>query len=93
MATTLQSPGISIVEKDASSSVIGASTTVGGTVGVFQWGPVMSPMLIDSEDNLVSTFGKPDDNTFTSFFNAANFLAYTRGMYVVRAATGNLNDW
>lgn len=93
MATTLQSPGISIVEKDASASIIGAATTVGGTVGVFQWGPAMVPTLINSEENLVSIFGKPDDNTFTSFFGAANFLAYTNSMYVVRANTsGSLNS-
>ncbi len=91
MATSLQSPGIEILEKDASSSVVGASTTLGGTVGVFQWGPVMVPMLVNDETDLVSVFGKPDDNTFGSFFTAANFLAYTSGMYVTRAATGNLN--
>lgn len=91
MATTLQSPGVLVVEKDASATVLGASTSLGGTVGVFQWGPVMVPMLIDSESNLVSVFGKPNDNTFNSFYTAANFLAYSRGMYVVRAATGNTN--
>jgi len=87
----LQSPGIQIIEKDASTVTTGASTTVGGTVGVFQWGPVMVPMLIDTESALVSTFGKPDTSTFGSFFSAANFLAYTRSMWIVRASTTNLN--
>lgn len=87
MASTLQSPGISIVEKDASASIIGAATTVGGTVGVFQWGPAMVPVLVNSEDSLVESFGKPTDATFASFFGAANFLAYTSGMYVVRATS------
>lgn len=91
MASTLQSPGVLVVEKDASATVLGASTSLGGTVGVFQWGPVMVPMLIDSETNLVSVFGKPNDNTFGSFYTAANFLAYSRGMYVIRATTGNTN--
>ena len=91
MASTLQSPGVRVVEKDASSVVVGASTTVGGTVGVFQWGPVMTPMLIDNEATLVSTFGKPDVNTFGSFFCAANFLSYTNAIWVTRASTANLN--
>lgn len=91
MATTLQSPGVQIVEKDASITVIGASTSLGGTVGVFQWGPVMVPMLVDNEKNLESIFGKPDDTTFATFFNVANFLSYSRGAYVIRASTGNLN--
>jgi hypothetical protein len=91
MATTLQSPGVQVVEKDASITVVGASTSLGGAVGVFQWGPVLVPMLVDTEETLVSIFGKPNDSTFTSFFNAANFLAYSRGMYVIRAATGNTN--
>jgi hypothetical protein len=88
---TLQSPGVQIIEKDASITVVGASTTLGGTVGVFQWGPVMVPILLDTEDTLVSVFGKPNDSMFSSFYGVANFLAYSRGMYVVRAATGNLN--
>jgi hypothetical protein len=91
MATTLQSPGVQVVEKDAAITVVGASTSLGGTVGVFQWGPVLVPMLVDTEQTLVSTFGKPNDITFSSFFNVANFLAYSRGMYVIRATTGNTN--
>lgn len=87
----LQSPGYQIIEKGASAVTVGASTTVGGTVGVFQWGPVMVPMLIDSESTLVSVFGQPNDQTFGSFFTAANFLSYTNAMWVTRAATVNKN--
>lgn len=91
MAVNMQSPGIQTVEKDASTVVVGASTTVGGTVGVFQWGPVMYPILIDSEDTLLSTFAKPDDKTFGSFLSTSRFLSYTSAVWVIRAATGNLN--
>jgi hypothetical protein len=92
MAVYLQSPGVQIIEKDASVTTPGASTTVGGTVGVFQWGPVMVPMLINSEDNLVSVFGTPNDSTFSSFFACTNFLSYTSSLWVVRAATVNKNS-
>jgi hypothetical protein len=91
MASSLQSPGVQVIEKDASAVTVGASTTTGGTVGVFQWGPVMSPILIDNENTLVSVFGKPDATTFGSFFSASNFLSYTNNLYVTRAATTNTN--
>lgn len=91
MAEFLQSPGIQVSEKDASTVVVGASTTVGGTVGTFRWGPVMTPVLIDNEGTLVSTFGQPDQNTFGSFYSANRFLAYANSLWVIRAATGNLN--
>lgn len=91
MAVFLQSPGVQVIEKDASAVTPGASTTVGGTVGAFRWGPVMTPMLIDNEATLVSMFGKPDNNTFGSFFGAANFLSYASALWVTRVATVNKN--
>lgn len=87
----LQSPGVQVLEKDASSIIPGASTTVGGTVGVFTWGPVMTPILISNENDLVDIFGKPDNDTAGSFLSASNFLAYTSALWVIRAQTGNLN--
>lgn len=91
MAVYLQSPGVQIIEKDASGVTPGSSTSVGGTVGVFKWGPVMTPMLMGSEDNVVATFGAPDSSTFGSFFAVTNFLAYTSACWVVRANTVNKN--
>lgn len=91
MAVFLQSPGVQVIEKDASLVTPGASTTVGGFVGIFQWGPVMTPMLISDEANLVSIFGKPDNNTFGAFFSATGFLSYTNALWVTRAQTVNKN--
>ena len=91
MAVYLQSPGVQVIEKDATLSTPGTSTTVGGYVGTFKWGPVMTPMLITGEENQVSVFGKPDDSTFGSFFAATNFLAYANALWVTRAATVNKN--
>lgn len=87
----LQSPGVQVLEKDASAVTPGSSTSVGGTVGVFKWGPVMTPMLLSSEADLVNIFHTPDSSTYGSFFSVANFLAYTSACYVTRAATGNMN--
>jgi len=81
------SPGVAVVEKDFSAIVPSVSSSVGAFVGAFQWGPVMSPTSVVSENDLVNRFGQPNDLNCTSFFTAANFLAYTNAMLVVRADT------
>lgn len=86
------SPGVSVSEVDLTTVVPAVSTTAGGYAGQFQWGPAGKNILITNETQLVSTFGKPDSNTATSFFSAANFLAYGNNLQVVRAAnTDTLN--
>lgn len=84
MAIYQQSPGVQVVEKDASAVTVGLSTTIGAYVGAYQWGPVMNPMLVSSEGDLVQTFGPPDSTTAEHFFAAANFLSYTNAMWVNR---------
>ena len=80
----LISPGIQVTETDNTIVPPSVSTTVGGTVGTFVWGAVNQPRLINSENELVSVFGKPDDETAVSFFTASNFLSYSSSLYVVR---------
>ena len=83
------SPGVSIAEKDLTSIVPAVSTSNGAYAGVFQWGPVMDPSIISSENELVQRFGKPNDSTAQSFFTAANFLSYSNSLLVSRADTAN----
>ena len=78
------SPGVLVTEKDLTLIVPAISTTAGGFVGAFQWGPVDEVTLIDSEANLVETFQIPNDTTFKSFFTAANFLSYGNNLQVIR---------
>ena len=85
------SPGVAVVEKDFTSIVPAVASSTGAFVGAFPWGPVLSPVTISSENELVQRFGKPTDSNFQSFFTAANFLSYTNRMLVVRADTGHLN--
>jgi phage tail sheath protein FI len=80
------SPGIVATEKDLTTVVPAVATSAGGFAGDFQWGPVDVPTLVTSEVDLVNQFGKPDANTYLSFFTAANFLGYANRMYVVRTA-------
>jgi len=81
------SPGVAVVEKDFTSIVPAVATSTGGFAGTFKWGPVLDPVTIDSENNLVQRFGKPTDDNATSFFTAANFLSYANDLLVVRADT------
>ena len=81
------SPGVSVVEKDFTSIVPAVSTSAGAFAGIFTWGPVLDPVTITSENNLVARFGKPTDENATSFFTAANFLSYTNNLLTVRVDT------
>jgi phage tail sheath protein FI len=86
------SPGVAVVEKDFSSIVPAVSSSVGAFAGVFQWGPVMDPITITSEDVLVQRFGRPVDANAQSFFTAANFLSYSNNLLVVRVDTDNARN-
>jgi hypothetical protein len=79
------SPGINVSEIDATNVTAVAGTSTGALAGQFTWGPANKRILVDSENTLVSVFGKPTSNTYQTFFSAANFLAYTNNLLVVRA--------
>jgi phage tail sheath protein FI len=85
------SPGVAVVEKDFTSIIPAVATSPGAFAGVFQWGPVLDPLIVTSENVLAERFGKPNNNVdvFSSFFTAANFLSYTNNLLVVRADTAN----
>jgi hypothetical protein len=80
------SPGVNVSEIDLTTVVPAVSTTEGAFAGVFKWGPVEQRILIESENELVNRFGKPDDTNAETFFTAANFLAYGNKLFVVRVA-------
>jgi phage tail sheath protein FI len=78
------SPGVLVTEQDLTSVVPAVATTAGGFAGAFAWGPVGVVTTIDSENALVTRFGKPNSDTFQSFFTAANFLSYGNNLQVIR---------
>ena len=87
------SPGINITEKDLTTVVPNVATTIGGIVGVFNWGPALERTRITSENELVELYGEPDANNFEWFWPAANYLAYGNNLLVVRAIeTSALNS-
>lgn len=83
------SPGISVTEVDLTSVTPAIDTTTGGYAGVFRWGPCNDPVLVSSEADLVNRFGRPTNLNAEGWFTAANFLAYSNSLQVVRAIQAN----
>ncbi len=86
------SPGVAVVEKDFTSIVPAVATSIGAFAGQFDWGPVLEPITITSEDELVRRFGTPNNNNFQSWFTAANFLSYSNNLLLVRQKTTNMKN-
>ena len=80
------SPGVNVTEVDLTTVVPAVATSVGAFVGHFAWGPAEEITLVTSESELASYFGKPNNNTAVDFMSAANFLAYSNALQVVRVA-------
>jgi phage tail sheath protein FI len=85
------SPGVQVNEIDATGVVPAVSTSIGGTAGSFNWGPVGEIVTVTSEKELAEQFGTPDSNTYKYFLTAASFLKYGAALKVVRATTGHVN--
>jgi len=86
------SPGVDVYETDLTNIVPNVSTSSAGTAGQFTWGPVEEVVIVPSEEDLVSLFGKPNSTTYKDFMCAASFLAYAKDLKVVRViGTAALN--
>jgi phage tail sheath protein FI len=86
------SPGVNVSEVDLTTVIPSGATSIGAFAGPFAWGPVGEIITISNEAKLVERFGKPDSNNYEYWFSAANFLAYSNNLKVVRsfgAATKN----
>lgn len=85
------SPGVAVKEIDLSTVIPAVSTSIGGFVGSFEWGPVDEITLVSSEDRLSARFGAPStlegSITATDFLTAAAFLSYTNALKTVRVVS------
>jgi hypothetical protein len=80
------SPGVEVSEIDLTTIVPAVATSIGAIAGVFAWGPVNEVITISDEVRLADRFGKPNNDNYEYWFTAANFLAYSNNLKVVRAA-------
>jgi phage tail sheath protein FI len=81
------SPGVNVSEIDLTTIVPSVPTSIGAFAGPFAWGPIGVITTISDEVRLADTFGKPDSTVYEYWFSAANFLAYSNNLKVVRAAS------
>jgi phage tail sheath protein FI len=86
------SPGVLVQEKDLTRIIPAVSTSIGAIAIQSNRGPVEEIVAISSEQELVSTFGKPDTSTFEYFFSASSFLQYSNALRVVRANNTGLTN-
>ena len=95
MATPQLSPGVLVREVDLT---IGRADNVldniGAIAGPFEIGPVDDIIEISTEEDLVTTFGKPigTDAQYEYWMSASSFLSYGGVLKVVRTAGDNLNN-
>ena len=93
------SPGVNVSEIDLTNIVPAVSTTEGAIAGTFRWGPENIRTLVTSEADLADRFGKPATyytnaalttqwTNHETWFSAANFLAYSDALFVVRTCDG-----
>ena len=95
MPLNLASPGIVVREVDLTNGRIDPSTDkIGAIVAPFAKGPVNLPTLVQNEQELLNTFGRPysNDKHYEHWLTASSFLAYGGSLRVIRAAGGNLTN-
>ncbi len=95
MPLNLASPGILIREVDLTVGRINpVSASVGAIAAPFTRGPVDEPILIETENDLLNTFGKPYsvDNHYEHWLVASSYLAYGGTMQVVRTDSSDLKN-
>ena len=87
------SPGVEIREFDLTQVIPTIATTPAGFAGVFQWGPVDKRVLVQTEKQLVSYFGKPlaSAGYEIDWFLVSNFLSYGGQLNVVRTYLDDKN--
>ena len=86
------SPGVLVQEKDLTRIIPAVSTSIGAVAIQATQGPLDEVTSISSEQELVSKFGKPNSTTFEGFFTAANFLAYSNSLRVVRVQNSSVSN-
>jgi hypothetical protein len=97
MPLNLASPGIVVREVDLTAGRIDpVSASTAAIVAPFEKGPVDLPQVIETENDLLRTFGGPKsiDKHYEHWMVASSYLAYGGTLLVSRAGDTNLkNSW
>ena len=93
MSLNLVSPGVKVREVDLTLGRIDAVNEQTGAIAApFVKGPVGVPVLIETEQDLLQTFGKPSDNDgqYEDWLTASSYLSYGGVLRVIRTDSANL---
>lgn len=91
----LVSPGVKVREVDLTVGRIDAlSDQTGAICGPFSQGPVLEPILIENEQELLNIFGKPisSDRQYEYWYSASNYLQYGGVLRVARTDGASLRN-
>ena len=95
MSLNLVSPGVKVREVDLTiGNISGAQEQVGAIAGPFEKGPIDVPLLVENEQDLIATYGKPLDKhgQFEYWMTASSYLSYGGTLRVLRSDSTNLNN-
>ena len=95
MSLNLVSPGVKVREVDLTiGNITGANEQVGAIAGPFEKGPIDVPLLVENEQDLIATYGKPltQDGQFEYWMTASSYLSYGGTLRVLRSDSSNLNN-
>ena len=95
MALNLASPGIVVREVDLTVGRVNpTSDKTGGLVAPFAIGPVDLPILVESEQDLLTNFGEPYpiDKHYEHWLTASSYLAYGGSLRIVRSDDDDLKN-
>ena len=86
---SLLSPGVQVNEIDISIVASNDGSTNAAFGGNFEKGYSGKAININSVAELVSNFGKPNNENFNQWFQCYYYLQYSNGLYVSRAVDAN----
>lgn len=86
---SLLSPGVQVNEIDISIVASNSGSTNAAFGGNFEKGYSGKAININSVAELVSNFGKPNNENFNQWFQCYYYLQYSNGLYVSRAVDEN----
>jgi len=95
MALNLASPGIVVKEIDLTiGRTTPSSDKVGAMVAPFAKGPINLPTLIENENGLLNSFGKPyaTDKHYEHWLTASSYLAYGGQLRIIRSDDSSLRN-
>jgi hypothetical protein len=95
MSLNLVSPGVKVREVDLTIGRIdNINDQVGAIAGPFERGPVDVPLLIETENDLTKTFGKPlsTDSQYEYWMSASSYLSYGGILRVIRSSHPDLSN-